>query len=182
MNLRASASTLLLALPLIGLTLTGCHTATAPSNTPAEPVAEQRAVRDSQREQLDMIPPPSKTRYMAVHTFDAWENPYITVQANMLTLHVLTADANTSDVGAGGILRPVGARRQEVNIALDKLGDAMSSIPQADWPYGRVIAIEEAHKTPKSAEPAVRRSFEATVNTLSDLGIAAYDLNEGKLQ
>jgi hypothetical protein len=181
-NLRASASTLLLALPLLGLTLTGCHTAPAPSTTRAEPVAEQRAVRDSQREQLDMIPPPSKTRYMAVHTFDAWENPYITVQANMLTLHVLTADANPSDSGAGGILRPIGARRQEVNIALDKLGDAMSAIPQADWPYGRVVAIEEAHKTPKSAEPAVRRTMESTVNTLSDLGVAAYDLNEGKLQ
>ena len=180
MNLRAHA--FLLTLPLLGLVFTGCHTAPAPSTTAAAPVAEQRAVRDSQREELDMIPPPSKNRYMAIHTFDAWENPYITVQANMLTLHVLTADANTSDVGAGGILRPVGARRQEVNIALDKLGDAMSSIPQADWPYGRVIAIEEAHKTPKSAEPAVRRTFEATVNTLSDLGIAAYDLNEGKLQ
>ena len=180
MNLRAHA--FLLTLPLLGLVFTGCHTAPAPSTTAAAPVAEQRAVRDSQREELDMIPPPSKNRYMAIHTFDAWENPYITVQANMLTLHVLTADANTTGIGAGGILRPVGARRQEVNIALDKLGDAMSSIPQADWPYGRVIAIEEAHKTPKSAEPAVRRTMETAVSTLSELGISIYDLNEGRLQ
>ena len=181
MNLRASVSTLLLILPLSGLVFTGCKTAPTPSAN-AEPVAEQRAVRDSQREELDMIPPPSKNRYMAIRTFDSWENPYITVQANMLTLHVLLADANTSDSGAGGILRPIGARRQELNISLDKLGEAMSSIPQTSWPYGRVIAIEEAHKTPKSAEPAVRRTMESAVNTLSDLGIAVYDLNEGKLQ
>ena len=180
-NLRAFASALLLTLPLSGFLLTGCKTAPAPSAT-AEPVAEQRAVRDSQREQLDMIPPPSKNRYMTVRTFEAWENPYITVQANMLTLHVLLADANTTGVGAGGILRPVGARRQELNISLDKLADAMSSIPQGSWPYGRVIAIEEAHKTPKSAEPAVRRTMESAVNTLSDLGVAVYDLSEGKLQ
>jgi len=180
-TLRAAAFTLLLALPLSGLVLTGCKTSPAPSTT-AEPVAEQRAVRDSQREQLDLIPPPSKNRYMTVHTFDAWENPYITVQANMLTLHVLMADANTTGLGAGGILRPVGARRQELNISLDKLGEAMSSIPQTSWPYGRVIAIEEAHKTPKSAEPAVRRTMESAVNTLSDLGVAVYDLTEGKLQ
>ena len=119
---------------------------------------------------------------MAVHTFESWENPYITVQANMLTLHVLLADANTSDYGAGGILRPVGARRQELNIGLDKLGDAVSAVPQSSWPYGRVIALEEAHKTPRSAEPQVRRTMETAVSTLNDLGVVVYDLNEGKLQ
>ena len=129
-----------------------------------------------------MIPPPSKNRYMTVHTFESWENPYITVQANMLTLHVLLADANTSNYGAGGILRPVGARRQELNIGLDKLGDAISAVPQSSWPYGRVIALEEAHKTPRNAEPQVRRTMETAVSTLNDLGIVVYDLNEGKLQ
>ena len=129
-----------------------------------------------------MIPPPSKNRYMTVHTFESWENPYITVQANMLTLHVLLADANTSDYGAGGILRPVGARRQELNVGLDKLGDAISAVPHSSWPYGRVIALEEAHKTPRNAEPQVRRTMETAVSTLNDLGIVVYDLNEGKLQ
>ncbi|HEY1741883.1 MAG TPA: hypothetical protein VGG18_01865 [Granulicella sp.] len=129
-----------------------------------------------------MIPPPSKNRYMTVHTFESWENPYITVQANMVTLHVLIADANTSNYGAGGILRPVGARRQELNIGLDKLGDAISAVPQNSWPYGRVIALEEAHKTPRNAEPQVRRTMETAVSTLNDLGVVVYDLNEGKLQ
>ena len=172
-----------LCIPLsLVLLLAGCHGHSTPAPVSAQAVAEQHAVLDTQREQLELIPPPSKNRYMAVHTFESWENPYITVQANMLTLHVLLADANTSDYGAGGILRPVGARRQELNIGLDKLGDAVSAVPQSSWPYGRVIALEEAHKTPRSAEPQVRRTMETAVSTLNDLGVVVYDLNEGKLQ
>jgi hypothetical protein len=172
-----------LCIPLsLVLLLAGCHGHSLPAHASAQEVAEQHAALDTQREQLDMIPPPSKNRYMAVHTFESWENPYITVQSGMLTLHVLLADANPSNYGAGGILRPVGARKQELNISLDKLGDAVSAIPQSSWPYGRVIALEEAHKTPRSAEPQVRRTMETAVSTLNDLGVVVYDLNEGKLQ
>jgi len=168
---------------LLCLALTGCHAHTSPAAAITESARiEQRAQSDSQREQLEMIPPASKNRFMVVHTFDAWENPYITVQAGMVTLHVLAADANTTGYGAGGILRPIAARRQEVNVSLDKLGEAISSIPQTSWPYGRVVAMEEAHKTPKEAEPAVRRTMESAVNTLSVLGVEVYDINEGKLQ
>ena len=58
----------------------------------------------------------------------------------------------------------------------------MTAIPLTAWPYGRVVAVEEAHKTPASAEPAVRRTMESAVATLSDLGIVVYDLNEGNLR
>ena len=137
---------------------------------------------DTEREQLTMIPPPSKSRYMAVHTFETWENPYITVQPGMVTLHVLVADANTSTFGIGGMFRPIGARRQEISIGMDKLAEAMASVPPGSWPYGRVVAIEEAHKTPPAAEPMVRRNMEAAIATLSELGVMVYDLNEGSLR
>jgi hypothetical protein len=152
--------------------------------TPAreQAVAEQHAAADSEREQLQLIPPPSKNRYMVVHSFESWENPYITVQSNMLELHVLLADANPSDVGAGGLLRPVGARRQELTISPDKLAEAITSVPESAWPYGRVVAIEEAHKTPKAMEPAVRREMEATIGKLNDLGVVVYDPTEGSLR
>ena len=143
--------------------------------------AEQNALLNSQREQLNQIPPPAKSRFMAVHTMESWENPWITVQPGMLTLHVLLADAIPA-AGAGGMLRPIGARRQELNIALDKLGDAITAIPANSWPYGRVIAVEEAHKTPAAGLPAVRRRLEAAVGTLNDLGVMAYDMNEGSLR
>ena len=119
---------------------------------------------------------------MAVHNFDSWENPYLTMQAGSMQLHVTLADANTTTYGVGGMLRPVGARRQVLTIYPEKLGEAMTAIPQSAWPYGRVVAVEEAHKTPASAEPAVRRTMETAVATLSDLGIVVYDLNEGNLR
>jgi hypothetical protein len=173
---RASFLALCLALPSIALL--GCHTAASV----AQNEAEQHALRESQREELAHIPPATKSRFMAVHTFDAWQNPYITVEPSMLILHVLEDDANPSNYGAGGLLRPVGARREDVTIAPGKLAEAMAAIPDAYWPYGRVVAIEEAHKTPASAEPQVRRTLETAVATLSDLGIAAYDINDGRMQ
>src|SRR6185437_15895204 len=66
------------------------------------------------RQQIELIPPPAKSRYMAVHSLNGWENPYLTVQANMATLHITLADANPSQIGVGGMLRPVSARRQDV--------------------------------------------------------------------
>ncbi len=38
---------------------------------------------------------------MAVKSLTTWENPYLTVQGGMVTLHVVTADANTTTLGQG---------------------------------------------------------------------------------
>lgn len=148
----------------------------------AEARSQQRAAYAAERQQLDQIPPPSKNRYMAVHSTDTWENPYITIQPDMLTVHILFADQNPSSFGSGGMLRPTGARRQEVNISFDKLAEAMGAIPPTSWPYGRVVAVEEAHQTPGKQEPTIRRNMEVAVGTLNDLGIVAYDLKEGSLR
>ena len=164
---------------LSALLLTGCQSRVVSG---AQAKAEQRAQAAQERQELDQIPLPSKSRYMAVHSFDTWENPYITVQPDMLTIHVMLADQNPSSFGSGGMLRPTGARREEVNISPDKLGEAMSAIPPSAWPYGRVVAVEEAHQTPAKQEPTVRRNMEATVGTLNDIGIVAYDLTEGNLR
>ena len=164
--------------------LSGCHG--HPAAVAIEAHADQRAqleaALESQREQLQMISLPTKSRYMAIHSFESWENPYLTVQPGMLELHVTVADANPSSLGVGGMLRPIGARRQVLDIGMDKLGDAISSVPQDAWPYGRVVAIEEAHKTPAAAEPAVRRNMEAAIAKLNDLGIVVYDISDGKVQ
>ena len=164
------------------LLLAGCHGHAFPTPNSPQAGAEQRAIVNTEREELNMIPPPAKSRYMAIRNFDSWENPYLTIQPGMLELHILLGDQNPSPVGAGGMLRPVGARRQELNISFDKLGEAIASVPQSAWPYGRVVAIEEAHKTPASAEPTVRRNMEAVIGKLSDLGVLVYDPAEGNLR
>jgi len=170
---------------LMAAVLSGCkgHTLPAlPSEASQQAKANHEAALTAQRLQIEQIPLPSKTRFMAVHSFESWENPYLTLQAGSMQLHVTLADANSTPYGQGGMMRPVGARRQVITIYPDKLGDAMTAIPLSAWPYGRVVAVEEAHKTPASAEPAVRRTMESAVATLSDLGIVVYDLNDGNLR
>ena len=134
---------------------------------------------DEIRQELEGIPPPSKTRYLAVKTLTAWENPYLTIQGNMVTLHVTLADANPSELGVGGILRPVGARRQDLNVRTADLPVALNAVPQNAWPYGRVVAVEEAHDAPVSARPEIRRNMEAAMKYLSDVGVVIYEWQEG---
>jgi hypothetical protein len=163
-------------LPLLGVVY-GCHSRTF-SEDAEQARVERHAEQDTARQQLEMIPPPSKSRFMAIHTAESWENPSITVQPGMLELRVTLADPNPS-LGTGGMLRPVAARQQELNISLDKLDEAVSAIPQSAWPYGRVISVEEPTNTPAKAEPQVRRNLELAVRELNDLGIVAYDVRDG---
>ncbi|WP_263370411.1 hypothetical protein [Granulicella cerasi] len=164
------------------LALAGCHAPSLPTPANEQSKAAEHALVDSQREQLASIPPPAKSRFMAIHSTEYWMNPTLTVQENMLELRVVLADPNPSSYGAGGMLRPVNARRQVLNISFDKLGDALAAIPQDAWPYGRVVAIEEAHKVPANAMPAIRRSVEKTVDKLTDLGVVAYDPADGNIR
>ena len=162
------------------MALSGCHNAATPLAAETKQVTtQQRQQTDEARQEMELIPPPSKTRYMAVKSLTSWENPYLTVQGGMLTLHVLLADANTSGLGEGGLLRPVGARRQDLNIRVSDLPTALNAIPQNAWPYGRVVAVEEAHNIPTNARPQVRRNMETTMQTLNDLGVVVYEWSEG---
>jgi len=140
--------------------------------------AQQQQETAEAKQQMELIPPPSKARYMAVKSLNLWQNPYVTVQGGMVTLHVLLADANTSTLGEGGLLRPMGARRRDLNVRVGELASALNAIPQNSWPYGRVIAVEEAHEIPAKAMPQVRRNMESVVKTLNDLGIVVYDWSE----
>ena len=157
---------------------TGCTHSPAQAAPSASLAEEQRQMVDAARQQLDLIPPPSKTRYMAVRSLTSWENPYLTVQGGMVTLHVLLADANTTQLGQGGMLRPVGARRRNLDVRVSDLPSALNAVPTNAWPYGRVVAVEEAHEIPVKARPEVRRNMESVIKTLGDLGVVVYEWNE----
>lgn len=152
----------------------GCRSGAAPAATVSAHQASEVG-----RQQMELIPPPSKNRYMAVRALASWENPYLTVQGEMVTLHVLLADANTSGLGEGTLLRPIGARRQDLNVRVADLPAALSAVPASAWPYGRVVALEEAGNIPVSARPGVRRNMEKTMQMLSELGVVVYEWNEG---
>lgn len=156
--------------------LSGCHGHVL---SRAQQRAHQQAQLATERGELEQIPPPMKSKFMTIRSDGSWENPYITVQPDMLTLHVMFADSNPSAFGAGGMLRPTGARRQVINISMGKLADAMAAIPAESWPYGRVVGVEEPGKTPGKEEPDIRRNMETAISILNDLGIVAYDITGG---
>ena len=141
----------------------------------AEQKAQARATeRDTRRAQLASIPLPTKSLYVDVREPSAWINPYISVGANMMSMRILVADTNTSDIGQGTMLRPTSARRQEVQLNLSDLTSAVIAIPASAWPYGRVIAVVESPADRKD-RPKVRRNLEAAIQQLNDLGIVVQE-------
>jgi hypothetical protein len=153
----------------------GCKDA-APSNQPSR--AEVRQARQAQqskmdqaRQELEQIPPPSKNRYLNVHSQEAYGNPFIVVHPQTVTLNVLFRDQDPNAFSAGGLLRPVKARKQEVDVRLADLPQALASLTPDVWPYGRVVAVEESPTAPKAERVAIRRNVEGTIQILNDLGV-----------
>lgn len=132
---------------------------------------EQAHLRDVSRQELEQIPPPSKSLYLAVHTKEAWANPFLIVGRDKINLRVVYADSNPSTFNPGGLLRPVSARQQDLDVRLPDLPSALGAVPENAWPYGRVIAIEEGGTAIKADRAQIRRNVEATIQTLNDLGI-----------
>ena len=126
---------------------------------------------DSQRAELARIPLPTKSMYVDVHEPGAWLNPFISVDAENLTLRVTMEDANPSTVGQGSLLRPDAARRQELQLRSGDLTPALIALPAGAWHYGRVIAVAESPLAARNDSPKVRRNVEAIIQRLNDLGI-----------
>jgi hypothetical protein len=158
--------------------LTGCHkeeqavTKVATSAAAAEQKAQAAsAQKEQQRGQLARVALPTKSRYVDVREPGAWANPFLSFDAQMINLRITLADANPSQIGKGGILRPAAARHQELQIRQKDLVDALIALPESAWPYGRVVAIEESPLADKKARPAIRRQIEAAIQQLNDLGV-----------
>jgi hypothetical protein len=120
---------------------------------------------------LEHIPLPTKSMYVNVHEPAEWKNPFLTVGASQIDLRVIMADANPSPVGAGTMLRPEAARRQEIQIRLADLPKALIALPDGVWRYGRVVAIAEAPEAARKERPAIRRNMETAIQKLNDMGI-----------
>jgi hypothetical protein len=167
---------------LLGVALVACHKeeqaveGVAQNAVSAERKAQAdaqnaAAERDRQRTALAAIPLPTKSLYVDVHEPGAWANPFLSVDADTLNLRITMADANPSNVGQGTMLRPEGARRQEVQLHPGDLAEALIALPPGAWRYGRVIAVAESPLASKKDRPKVRRNVEAALKQLSDLGV-----------
>ena len=175
-RLRSPLQLALLCALLAGAT--GCKVAASNSEPSRATVRQARRAEqtkmDEARQQLEQIPPPSKNRYLAVRTQDAYANPFLVVHPQTVTLTIIYRDQLQGDpngAGGGALLRPAKARKQEVDVRPDDLPQALASLSPDVWPYGRVVAIEESPTAPKSERVAIRRNVEATIETLNNLGV-----------
>ncbi|MFZ0303825.1 MAG: hypothetical protein WAL75_14140 [Terracidiphilus sp.] len=130
---------------------------------------------DLERAQLGQIPLPTKSLYIAIHDPSQWANPFLVVGPSTITLRILQADANTSTLGQGTLLRPVSARRQELQLRPADLDKAIVAIPAGAWQYGRVIAIAESPEAPAKERAQVRRNLEAAIRDLNNLGLVVQE-------
>jgi hypothetical protein len=147
------------------------------SNAAAARVAAEQARKAARtkeevaREELDQIPPPSKTSYLGVRSKDAYGNPFIEVHPDTVTLEIIFPDQKPEGFTSGSMLRPAAARRQRVEVLVSDLPQALASLPPNVWPYGRVVGIAEPSAEPRAERVAIRRNVEATIQVLNDLGV-----------
>jgi len=172
-------SLILLALGM-SAALGGCSGGSKSGNPAASKETPQQAKaavaeRDTERQELDQIPPPAKNRYMTVHTRDSWENPFLIVGKKAVTLRVTYPQAPQSQIAPGGLMHPANARRRELVLRLSDLPEALAAVPEDSWPYGRVIAVEEGPTAARADRVQVRRNVETTMQVLNDLGVVAYE-------
>jgi len=163
---------------LLPVALVACHKEEqAVANVAQGAVNAQQKARaaateiDTQRTELARIPLPTKSMYVDVHEPGAWLNPFISVDAENVTLRVTMQDANPSNLGQGSLLRPDAARRQELQLRPNDLTEALIALPAGTWHYGRVIAVAESPLAARKDRPKVRRNVEAIIQRLNDLGI-----------
>jgi hypothetical protein len=176
-HLIAKRAAFVAVLPL--LLCAGCRRGAPPSAqqqlTPRQ-LAQQQARALAKQEatarvSLEEIPPPSKHLYVNVRSTDAWQNPFLTVHRDTLTLRIIFPQQTSSALDAGTLLHPVAARRQELEIRISDLPEALAAVPDFAWPYGRVVAIEESPTAARQDRPQVRRNVEQAIRIVNDLDV-----------
>jgi hypothetical protein len=173
-------SFLLLTVLVLAALAGGCSRNSNPTSSPQKVKAAQRE-EASYRLLLEQVPPPSKTRYMAIHTKASWDNPFLVVSSKTVSLRVMNpAPPSSSMLPSGSMMQPESARKNLLELRLSNLAEALASVPREDWPYGRVVAVEEDPAEVSADRVQVRRNIEATMQILNNLGIVAYEWPTGR--
>jgi len=169
-------SAALLALAICAsLAVSGCRNS-ANTFDMSRHVEQWAASKTSARQELSQIPPPLKSVYLTINQEPQWQNPFLSVEQNMIQLRIYLPDENASSIDRGGLTRLSSARKQVVNIRLAELPRALSSLPSGAWPYGRVVAIGREKDTPQN-RAWFPNHLDITVRALQDMGVVVDDWN-----
>lgn len=158
----------------------GCHRGSQQPSTHEVQKEQARELAKNEataRDSLQNIPPPSKHLYINVHSTDAWQNPLVTVHRDTLTLRIMFPQPTTRGLDAGTLLHPAAARRQELEIRMKDLPEALSAVPDYSWPYGRVVAIQESPTASRQDRAQVRRNVEQAIRIVNDLDVVVDEWN-----
>ncbi|MGC8549567.1 MAG: hypothetical protein ACP5M4_07690 [Acidobacteriaceae bacterium] len=186
-------SSLILSTLALSFTLTACSPSSpaksttsqqpTPQTTPSPSAHAAALAREQQLEnyaqQLDAIPPPAKTRYMAVTSSSRWQNPFLTIHPDSVDLRIPAPSAppakRTRRSRRKHTHRPTAPLWQTTTLTLDALPAALAALPETNWPYGRVIATEDDLSGTSSNKVQVRRNEEKVLNLLNNLGVVTYE-------
>jgi hypothetical protein len=176
--LRRSLKKIFVMAALLAFLLAACHKeeqkvegVVRKAETAEKKVQASETQLDQERVELEQIPLPTKSLYIDIHDPSAWENPFLSVGPDTISLRILLPDANPNPAGQGGLLRPEAARRQQLELRPSDLDQAVAAVPTGAWHYGRVIAIAESPSAAPQDRPKVRRNVEAAIKQLNDLGV-----------
>lgn len=136
--------------------------------------ASWNSAKASARQELLQIPVPQKNEYLAVDQESRWQNPFVTVDTNMIQVRMYLPDENSSPVDQGGLTRLSAARKHTFNVRLADLPRALVALPNGAWPYGRVVAINE-QLAPPQEKMRLRKNLTATIDALQEMGILVDD-------
>jgi hypothetical protein len=75
----------------------------------------------------------------------------------------------------GNLLQPANARKRVLDLRFSDLPEALASVPQESWPYGRVVALEEDPNEVRGDRIQIRRNVESTIEMLNNLGVVVYE-------
>ena len=167
--------TAILVLAALG-TAAGCHNIPKPGAAPTpQQVQAARKEEASDSVMLAQIPPPAKSRYMKIRTRNGWQNPFLIVGSKTVSLRIMYPPPPQSNLLPGHLLQPDAARKRVLDLRMSDLPEALASVPEESWPYGRVVAMEEdPHENPKD-RVQIRRNVEATIEMLNNLGVVVYE-------
>jgi len=127
-------------LPLIVVALLSC---TRPPNAAPETDAYAR---------LESIPSADPAKFVNVHDFKSWRNPYLVVQKDGVSL---------LDV----------AHNEQQLLKLQELPQGLARLSPSAWPYGRVVALAEDKPSATGDDVLIRKNRGIVAGTLESLHI-----------
>ncbi len=136
--------------------------------------ASWNAAKTNARQELDQLPLPSKSTYLAIDHQSQWQNPFLTVETNMIQIRIYLPDENDSPIDRGGLTRLSSARKHILNVRFKDLPRALVALPDGAWPYGRVVAVSRESETPQD-RTLVETNMAATIGALKDMGLVVDD-------